>query len=449
MSLPCNLDAERFVLGSILLDDLCYPEAAAGLTVDDFSLESHRRTFRRMADVKRAGGTIDRVTVANALMSASELDSVGGLSWLITLDDGIPHIPNIGDYVRIVRDKSTLRKVIEASTRLTEQAQLESAQPDALLAEAGRSFLSLAERGAESTLLAPSAIIEAGGGINVYLDRKNRTTGTPSGYPGIDLYTGGFKPGTLTILAARPAMGKTALALNIAERVAMPSDGEPRIVPVFSLEMSKEELIDRLICSRARVNTKKFDGGWMNAEESARAGRAAGEIAAADSLLIDDKANTNTQEIHAKIRKQQVRGAVALVIVDYLQLLINAANDSERVAATSRISRDLKLIAKDCHVPVVALSQLNRKCEERGSLSNPDGYRPMLQDLRESGSIEQDADIVMALCRLEVYLKERPEFRGVADLELLKQRGGPIGRIPLTWLAEIVRFEQGGVREEE
>jgi replicative DNA helicase len=261
--------------------------------------------------------------------------------------------------------------------------------------------------------------------------------------------TGGFKPGSLYILAARPGMGKTALALNVAERVAMPRDTEPRIVPVFSLEMSKEELIDRLICSRARVNTKKLDGGWMSAEETARVGRVAGEIAAADSLLIDDKANTNTQEIHAKIRKQQARGPVALVVVDYLQLLINAENDKERVAATSRISRDLKLIAKDCRVPLVALSQLNRKCEERGSSSNPDGYRPMLQDLRESGSIEQDADVVMSLVRLEVYLKENAELRGMADLEILKQRGGPIGRIPLTWVGEIVRFEQGGAQEQE
>ena len=233
-------------------------------------------------------------------------------------------------------------------------------------------------------------------------------------------------------MAARPAMGKTALALNIAERVAV--DGQS-IVPIFSLEMDKESLVDRLICSRARVNTKRFDGGYMDSEEQVRAWRAAGEITADDRILIDDRANTNTHEIHAKIRKQQARGPVGLVILDYLQLLIDG-DDAHRVAAASRISRELKLIAKDCKVPVLALSQLSRVCETRTD------KRPILSDLRETGAIEQDADVVAMLFREEVYSQDREDLRGLAELILRKQRGGPIGTIPLVWLAEIVRFEE-------
>jgi replicative DNA helicase len=430
--LPANLAAEKFVLGSILLDATHYPVVAGTLEGADFSLEKHRRIFKRMGEVHARGDGLDRITLADELLKAGELESVDGLGYLVSLDDGLPQIPNVEAYVRMVRDSAILRSIVYASHGLATRASLHDAEPSALLSEAGASFLALAERSSETTLQSPSQIIEAGGGLSVYLDRRNRSTGTQSGYRSMDVMTGGFKPGGLYILAARPAMGKTAFALNIAERVAV--DGES-IVPIFSLEMDKESLVDRLICSRARVNTKRFDGGFMDTEERSRVWKAAGDIAADERVLIDDRANTNTQEIHSKIRKQQARGPVGLVIIDYLQLLIDG-DDAHRVAAASRISRELKLIAKDCKVPVLALSQLSRVCETRTD------KRPILSDLRETGAIEQDADVVAMLYREEVYTPDREDLRGLAELIIRKQRGGPIGTVPLVWLSEIVRFEE-------
>lgn len=441
-SLPTNTDAERFVLGSVMLEDSFWPAVSASLSPDDFSLEKHRRIYRRMGDMAARGEKIDRITVANELMKHGELESVDGLSYLVSLDDGLPQIPNIDEYIGIVKKKATLRAIIFASQHIANRALRGEDEPEAILAGASSTYLQIAEGCAQSTLVTPAQIIDAAGGIGAYIDRKTRATGISTGYPALDVMTGGLQPGKLYVLAARPAMGKTAFALNIGERVAFPERGESEIVCVFSLEMAKEELLDRLICSRARINTQRFTGGFMSQEEERRAWRSASEIAVEDRIYIDDKANTTDQEIWAKVRKQQARGKVGLVIVDYLQLMLNCKH-SERVAAMSSISRNMKLIAKDCKVPVMALSQLSRACETRGSESNPDGYRPVLSDIRESGSIEQDADVVASLIRMEVYLKERPELHGRADLELLKQRGGPIGRIPMTWIAEFVRFEEG------
>lgn len=431
--LPANTDAERFVLGSILLDDTRYIQASAALTFEDFAMVKHRTIFERMGDLHERGERIDRVTLANELLRRNELESVDGLGYLVSLDDGLPHVSNIDSYVRILKDKSALRQIIYAAQYLQNQCLTGEDDPSQILALATRSFLSIAGDGMESTLLSPLDVIRAGGGVDTYLDRRNRTNGTPSGFSAFDVMSGGFKPGGLYILAARPAMGKTALALNIAERIAV--DGNMK-VPIFSLEMDKESLVDRLICSRARVNTKRFDGGYMDAEEYKRVRRAAGEISADGRILIDDKASTNTQEIHSKIRKEQARdGEVGLVEIDYLQLLIDGG-DEHRTAAASRISRDLKLIAKDCKVPILALSQLSRECEKRND------KRPLLSDLRETGAIEQDADLVAFVFRPEVYQEDREDLRGMAELIIRKQRGGPIGTVPLIWRGEIVRFEE-------
>lgn len=434
MSLPANTDAERFVLGSILLDSGHYVTAAASLAVEDFSLDTHRRIWRAMETV-HGQGEIDRVTVAAALADADSLDAVGGLSYLVSLDDGLPQLPAIDSYIRIVKDKAILRRIIFAAQKLANRASLDE-EPSKILADAHTDFLALAEGCTESTLVTPAAIIDAAGGLDRYTDRRNRVTGQATGYPLLDRTTGGLKAGALYLLAARPAQGKTALALNIVERVAV---DRQKTAVVFSLEMARDELLDRLICSRARVNTQRFGGGYLSDDERRKVGYNAGEIADGDRILIDDKANTSTTEIHAKIRKQQARGEVALVVVDYLQLLIDGRDDL-RVAAASRISRDLKLIAKDCRVPVMALSQLSRNCEQRGK--GLEDFRPRLSDLRESGSLEQDADVVLTLFRGQVYFPDREDLRGLADLEVLKHRGGPTGRIPLVWLPEIVRFEE-------
>ena len=441
--LPSNVDAERFVLGSILLEDAFFAMAKGALEGNDFSLEKHRRIFKRMGDISERGERIDRITVANELMKFGELESCDGLSYLVSLDDGLPQIPNIDEYIRIVKDKATLRAIVFACQHLAGRAMAGEEQPAEILSGANATLLQLAEGCTQTSLVTPAQMIEEAGGIGAYIDRRNKVKGISTGYPSLDVMTGGLQPGKLYILAARPAQGKTALALNIAERVSVPVNEErvAHITAIFSLEMAKEELLDRLICSRARINTQRFGGGYMSKEEEGRAWKATSEIAVDDRIYIDDKANTSEQEIHAKIRKQQARGPVGLVIVDYIQLMLQC-KDSERVAAMSRLSRNMKLIAKDCKVPMLVLSQLSRAVETRGSASNPDGWRPVLSDLRESGSVEQDADVVAAIVRMETYMKDKPELAGLADLELLKQRGGPIGRIPLAWFGEIVRFEE-------
>jgi replicative DNA helicase len=453
--LPTNTDAERFVLGSILLDDAQYSAAAARLTPDDFSIEKHGVIFRRMGDVAASGSRIDRITLANCLMTNGELEAVNGLTYLVSLDDGLPRIPNLDSYVRIVRDKSILRKIIFASQKIALRAQQDE-DPTAILAGAHSDFLDLAQGCAESTLVTPGGIIQAAGGITAYLDRRSKRTGLSTGYAGLDVMTGGLKPGCLYVLAARPKMGKTALAMNIVERVSfpLPTDRrDPKTSAVFSLEMSRGELLDRMICSRSRVNTQRLTGGYMSAEEERAAGHAASEIAADDWLWIEDDARTQTTDIHAKVRRLQANADVALVVVDYLQLMLNCKL-AERVAMMSQVSRDCKLIAKDCKVSMLVLSQLSRACETRGSVpGNIDGYRPVPSDIRESGAIEQDADLVMTAFRGEVYVKDHPnllpDWRGKADLEVILQRSGPTGRIPLTWLAKCVRFEERDISGSE
>ena len=436
--LPSNLDAERFVLGSILLDDTFFVEVAAVLTAEDFSIEKHGRIFRAMAGLQDQGEKIDRVTLANELMKRSELDACDGLSYLVSLDDQLPRLPNVDGYTRIVRDKATLRKIIFAAQYLQNRCIQGDQEPSQILADAGASFLSLAERGQESTLLGAMAIIEAAGGINTYLNRRDRAMGLMTGFRYLDGMMGGFKPGGFYILGARPRMGKTAFALNVAERVSVDSDA---VTLVFSLEMDRASLLDRLICSRARVNTKRFDGGFLDKDERGRVARATTQIVEGNRILIDDKANTNLQEIHAKIRQEQVKRPVGLVIIDYLQLLIDG-DEKYRVGETSKISRGMKLIAKDCGVPIWALAQLSRECDKR---QNP---RPVLADLRESGSLEQDADLVAFMFREEVYKPDHEDLHGLADLIIGKQRSGPEGTVPLVWMNEIVRFEERAVAQE-
>jgi replicative DNA helicase len=442
--LPANLEAERLVLGSIMLNDALYTEASGKLQSDDFSLEKHRLIFKRMGDIWQRGESIDRVTVANELIRREELECCDGLSYLVSLDDGLPQILNLDSYIRIVKDKATLRRIIYASQNLAVEAMNGEAHPSELLQRASTQFLSLAEQQAESTLVSPAQIIQDfEGGINAYLDRKNRSTGLPSGFSGFDAYTGGFKPGTLYVLAARPAMGKTALALNIASHVAVE---RREVVLIFSLEMDKESLLDRMICARALVDSKRFEAGYIRADERPKLTRALAELCEDDRILIDDQAITNIQEIHAKIRRVQAKRKVGLGVIDYLQLLISDDKPELRVAQTSAISRGLKVVAKDTKIPLLALAQLSRACEQRGKA--PEDKRPVLSDLRESGSIEADADVVSFLFRGEVYDPGSPVYKGVADLTIAKQRGGPVGRIPLVWTPEYTLFRDRAMQEE-
>lgn len=442
--LPANVDAERLVLGAILLNDAAFRTAAGTLQPTDFSLEKHRRIFVGMKDLNDRGEHIDRVTVVNELMRRGQLESIGGMSYVLSLDEGLPEISNLDSYIRIVRDKSLLRQIIFASRSIALRC-IEDGDPSQILTEAGAQFLAFAEQRSQSSLLTPKRIIEGEGGILRFLDRQQRTSGVKTGFDGFDCLTGGLKPGGLYILGARPRMGKTALALNIAGHIAL--EGDDGTVLIFSLEMSRTSLVDRLICSRAQVDTKHYESGAIQRdtpkakEERSRIQIAANQLHDCDRLLIDDQAITTLQEIHSKIRQEQARRRVSLVILDYLQLLVGG-DDRNRVAEVSRISRGLKVIAKDCRAPLLVLSQLSRECDKR---SDP---RPRLSDLRDSGSIEQDADVVAFLFREELYKPGDPNLQRKADLIIAKQRDGAEAAIPLWWFGETVTFREGTDRSD-
>lgn len=431
--LPSNLDAERFVLGSILMDDTNFVGVAAQLDAGDFSLEKHRRIFTRMQDIAERGEKIDRVTVANELMRYGQLESCDGLSYLVSLDDGLPQIYNLDSYVRIVKDKSLLRRIIFNSQALINRCLLGEENPEEILASAEESMLKLGDTRAKDALATPERIInEYQGGINAFLDPSRRIKGVSTGFVKLDEMTGGFREGELIILAARPAMGKTALALNIGQHIATRN----RLpVAIFSLEMSKESLLTRMVCAAARVDQQKFRAGYLSSEERRALQVAMSELVEAP-LYLDDSAGANLMDIHSKLRRLQAESRLGLVIIDYLQLMSGRGRFENRNAEVSSLSRGLKLLSKELRVPFLVLSQLSRAPETRQG-----DHRPQLSDLRESGSIEQDADMVFFVFREEYYKPDREDIRGLADLILAKQRNGPVGKIPLVFLRQFTKFE--------
>ena len=318
--LPANLDAERFVLGSILLDDSYFIQTMAALDADDFSLDKHRRIFGRMAEIHGRGEKIDRVTLANELMTRNQLEACDGLSYLVSLDDGLPQTFNIESYIRIVKDKAILRKIIFAAQNLMNRCISSEDEPSQILAGAEETLLKLGESQVKSGLTGPAQIIdEYQGGLNAFLDPSKRIKGVSSGFTKLDEMTGGMHAGELLILAARPSMGKTALALNIAQHVAAKLD---KTVAIFSLEMSKESLLTRMLCASARVDSQKFRSGYLNSEERQRLQLAASQLVRAP-LFIDDTAGANLSDMHAKLRRLQAerKQELGLVVVDYLQLM--------------------------------------------------------------------------------------------------------------------------------
>jgi replicative DNA helicase len=431
--LPTNLDAERFVLGSILLDDAFFIQAAGTLEPEDFSLEKHRKIFKRMAELHERGERIDRVTVANELMKFSELEACDGLSYLVSLDDGLPHIPNLDSYIRIVKDKAVLRHIIFASQHMMNRCLLGEEDPEEILSGAEETLLKLGETRVKAGLLNPQQILQSyDGGLSAFLDPSKRIKGISTGFAKLDEYTGGMHGGDLVILAGRPSMGKTALALNVAQHVALKLK---QTVAIFSLEMSKESLLTRMLCAAARVDSQKFRAGYLNQEERRKLNHALHELVEAP-LYIDDTPGVHLMDMHAKLRRLQAERKVALVVVDYLQLMTGRGRFENRNQEVSALSRGMKLLAKELNVPVLVLSQLSRAVETRQG-----DHRPQLSDLRESGSIEQDADLVGFIFREEVYRRDREDLRGLAELIIAKQRNGPVGTVNLVFLHAQTKFE--------
>ncbi len=417
------------------MDDTAFVSVAGSVDADDFSLEGHRRIFTRMLDLSVRAEKIDRVTLANELMRYNQLESVGGLTYLISLDDGLPQIYNLDSYIRIVREKSMLRRMIMAAQATIDKCLIGEESADQILATTEESLLKLGEAQSTTTLVSPRQVIETfEGGINAFLDPSKRIKGTTTGYLKLDEMTGGFRPGELIILAARPAMGKTALALNIGQHVSMNPKGS-RAVAVFSLEMSNESLLTRMICAEARVDQTKFREGYLNGDERRRLQMGTANIVEAP-IFIDDSAGSNLMDIHAKLRRLKAEQDLGLVIVDYLQLMTVRGKSENRTQEISTLSRGLKLLSKELKVPFLVLSQLSRAPEQR-----PGDHRPQLSDLRESGSIEQDADMVMFVFREEYYKRDDESLRGKAEVILAKQRNGPTGTAKLAFLHQYTKFE--------
>jgi replicative DNA helicase len=357
--LPANLDAERFVLGAILMDDSLYIQVAGSLQAEDFSLEKHRRIFLRMGELYERGDRIDRVTVANELMKQNQLESVDGITYLVSLDEGLPTLSNLQSYVDIVKDKSVLRSIIFTSQKLIDRCLIGEEEPDQILASAEESLLKLGDTQAGDALISTHQILaEFEGGINSFLDPSKRIKGISTGFLKLDEMTGGLHEGELIILAARPSMGKTALALNIAQHIAMHPVNK-QTVAIFSLEMSRESLLTRMVCAGARVDQQKFRAGYLNQDERRRLAKAASEIVQAP-LFIDDTSGTHMMDIHAKLRRLKAEHGLALVVIDYLQLMSARGRYENRNQEISSLSRGMKLLAKELKVPMLVLSQLSR-----------------------------------------------------------------------------------------
>ncbi|HEX4489200.1 MAG TPA: replicative DNA helicase [Terriglobales bacterium] len=445
-SLPANVEAERSILGAILLDNFSYNQAAEHLHAEDFSLDSHRKIYGRMVELAESSRPIDLITLCEELDRTKELESIGDVGYVSSLLDGVPDRPSIEHYVKIVRDKSMLRGLIHAANAAISRAADQSDPAEEILSDTEAAIFQLSEQRIGRGFMGVQEIIkEKFGSIDALLQRGQRITGIATHYADLDEMTSGLQRSDLIIIAARPSMGKTAFAMNIAENAAI---NDQKKVAVFSLEMSSEALLQRMLCSAARVDSHKFRTGSLWQDDTRKIAQALEKLTHAP-IFIDDTPGISLSEMRAKSRRlQQSQGGLDLVIVDYLQLMTAGGRRYEnRTQEVSAISRGLKALAKELKVPVIALSQLSRAPESRGS----GDHRPQLADLRESGSIEQDADLVAFIFREEVYKPDEPELDGVAELIIRKQRNGPTGTVRMAFLKASTRFESmlgGGIEPE-
>jgi replicative DNA helicase len=416
-----------------LLDETLFYHVAGVLESGDFVLEKHRRIYARMSDLHARSEKIEYLTLADELRRRGELESCDGVAYLTSLTDGMYRVENIDSYVRVVKDRATQRQLIITAQNIITQCVEGADEVDVLVSQAEEAILRVGDSRIRSGLLTPRQIVDAfPGGAENFLDPSKRPKGLSTSFIKLDEMTTGLQPSELIILAARPSMGKTALALNIAQHVAVKLE-QP--VVVFSLEMSKESLLSRALCSLARVDAHRFRGGYLDLEERRQLAAALGQLVRSP-LFIDDSTTTNVMEMHAKCRRLKSERGLALVVLDYLQLMTGRGKFENRNQEISGISRGLKQLAKELQVPVVALSQLSRAPEIRTG-----DHRPQLSDLRESGAIEQDADLVGFIFREEVYKPDREDLWGQAELLIAKQRNGPTGRINLTFIHKFAKFE--------
>jgi replicative DNA helicase len=430
-TLPHNQEAERTVLGAILVDNAAFNSAAEILGREDFHREAHRRIFEAMAALAERSQPIDLVTLKDELARQNALEAVGGAAYLAGLVDGVPRVTSLEHWGRIIKEKAVLRNLIHAGNRIVQSCFEGEEDAATLLDRAEKSIFDIAERRIRQGFLAMSEIVkESYRTIDQLSQSKDVVTGLPTGFVDIDHLTSGLQRGDLVIVAARPAMGKTSFCLNVGQHVALRT-GET--VGIFSLEMSKEQLALRMLCADARVDAHRLRTGQLGEKDWARLAKAYADLSRSP-LYIDDSATITPLEMRAKCRRLKAEHGLGLVIVDYLQLVSSSGRSENRQQELSAISRSMKGLAKELEVPVVALSQLSRATEARTD------RRPQLSDLRESGALEQDADIVMFIYREEEY-KATDENRGIAEIIIGKQRNGPTGSRRLAFIKEFTRFE--------
>jgi replicative DNA helicase len=435
---PASVHAEMTILGAMLVEPVAIIDATMYLKMDDFSLDSHRRIYSAMMVLSQAGHAVDIVTVSEELRKRKELDSVGSVAYLASLTEGLPRKLSVESYVAIVRDRSLMRQLMTVCDVGMAAAADQSEEALQVLNSVSTRLMEISDQALTGGFSDIAAIVkDSFGSIDALYEQGREVTGLATHYVEFDRMTSGLQESELIIIAARPSMGKTAWAINIAENAAVRGG---KVVAVFSLEMSKSSLLRRMLASQALVNSRAIQTGMLMRDDRSKLIKGL-ELLMESKIFIDDTPGITLAEMRAKARRlKQQHGQLDLIVIDYLQLMTgsnsNAKGFENRTQEVSAISRGLKALAKEMKVPVVALSQLSRASEQRGG-----DKKPLLSDLRESGSIEQDADVVCFIHREEYYDRENEDLKGKAEIIIAKQRNGPTGSVHLAYLADYTRFE--------
>ena len=429
---PHDLEAEQAIIGSMLTDKDAVISAIEVLREDDFYREDNKAIYSAILNLYNRAEPIDIITVKAELESMGKFEKVGGLEYLAELPEKVPTTANAMKYIKIVEEKSTLRRLIKTANEIIELGYSPTEDVEDIMEGAEKKIFNIMQdKSQKSYTPIKDALVESFTKLEELYNRKQHITGVPSGFTELDYRTAGFHGSELILIAARPAMGKTAFALNIAANAALKGN---TAVAVFSLEMSKEQLVNRILCSESMVDSNKVRTGKLEEDDWTKLAGTIGPLSEAE-IYIDDTPGINIMEIRAKCRKLKLEKNIGMVVIDYLQLIQGSGNrrSGSREQEISEISRSLKILAKELDVPVIALSQLSRAAEQR-----PD-HRPMLSDLRESGAIEQDADIVMFLYR-DDYYNQDSEKKDIAEVIIAKHRGGSTGTVELLWLGSYTKF---------
>ncbi|HBJ1648362.1 TPA: replicative DNA helicase, partial [Clostridium botulinum] len=430
-TLPQSIEAEQSVIGSMIIDKSAIAKVLESLEEEDFYRDGHKVIFRAILDMFRKDMAVDLVTLLESLKSTEMLERAGGVTYITEISASVPTTANLSSYIKIVEEKSVLRKLIKASTSIIESSYNNQGEVENVLDGAEKRIFDIAEKKTSKDFEPLSDVLERGFlEIERLFNNRGEITGVGSGFSDLDSKTSGFQKGDMILIAARPSMGKTTFALNIAEHAAL---REGKSVVIFSLEMSKEQLAYKLLCSEANVDMLRLRTGELDDKDWENIAKATGPLAKA-KVYIDDTAGVSVMEMRSKCRRLKMEYGIDLIVIDYLQLMSGSTGSSDnRQQEVSEISRSIKALAKEMECPVIALSQLSRAPEQRAD------HRPMLSDLRESGSIEQDADLVMFLYRDEYYNKET-EDKNIGECIIAKQRNGPVGTAKLAWLGQYSKF---------